>query len=632
MSCFMYSYCYRICNILALLVLSALIGLYRYDHILVTAQAQQQQQSVSGFIKQEATLNLNAILAQQEQLKQECRRLEAIRMNELKQMLKFEQSNANWLHLDDQEHAIRLPAVCLLLNGPPNVVSSADNEATIEDGPRLDLVNWIFDPDQIAAYNSNNSMVRNTREVSDGSSLLGMVANYLFDPNDINNDQASPKTDGEKFAEQYKKLLEDDRYKSALPTISQRVEGYLSPVVLVPGLAGSRLQARFQKAQRVNIMCPKQSDWQDVWLALRWFLPVAIDCWIDNARLVYDPTTGFAREPAGVESRVPDFGSIDSVRHLDLRSPKLTKYFDSIIERYQLLGYQPDKNLFAAPYDFRLAPQQLETSFFPNLKQLIDDAYERQQAKSQQQKITLVCHSMGCTNLLYFLRLQTGDWRQSRIRKLIAISSPWGGAIKALKALLVGEQFGLPIVSESKIRKLSRTFPSVAYLLPQAEVFDQPSKYQVDTKTGGPVMVQTPQRTYNVAQLEEVLNDAGLSLQWNWYKTTTDPLKPLDPLPDVNVDCLHSLNIPTPERIIFRNQTDFPNGEYELSMADGDGTVNYQSLLVCANWASKMPDKVKHKVVKNTSHIGMLNHQQVLDHITNDVTFKTQDDDVENEV
>lgn len=369
-----------------------------------------------------------------------------------------------------------------------------------------------------------------------------------------------------------------------------------------------------------------------MWLTLRWFLPVAIDCWLDNARLEFDPMSGFSRQPAGVETRVPDFGSVESVRHLDLNSPKMTRYFQAIIKRYEELGYQADKNLFAAPYDFRLAPQELEMSFFEPLRKLIEFAHSNggretlstsMEALNQnaeldvKQKVTLLCHSMGCTNLLVFLRAQSPAWRQAHIRKLIALSSPWAGSIKALKALLVGEQFGLPMISGIKMRRLARNFPSVAYLLPQAEVFERPNKNQVEF--GAQALVETPTRSYKVDQLEELLHDVGLERQWEWFKQTASLIKPLEPLADVHVDCLHSLNIPTAETIIFRNATDFPNGNYELANGDGDGTVNHQSLLVCGLWAAQFPNTIKHKIILNTSHVGILSHKQILDHIADDV-------------
>uniref|UniRef100_A0A6G1S892 Group XV phospholipase A2 n=1 Tax=Aceria tosichella TaxID=561515 RepID=A0A6G1S892_9ACAR len=609
-------------------------------------------------------VNLNEILKHQQALTEECRRLERNRLLELKQALEAKQDKLGGQDVHQEPVGLRLPAVCLLLIGPPSVASSlldSDKDATSQQNIRLDLVNWLYDYDDLvdelqqAEKLATNKTKRQTAGNKDRAFSFDLVDGQVtssiagdqpwFSPSSSSNEIDNDSPDEKQFRAQLEKMIADDRFQEAIRQDQARISALLSPVILVPGLAGSRLQARISKTNRVNIICKKQHDWQELWLSVRSFLPIAIDCWIDNVRLEFDMVSGFTKEPAGVESRVPDFGSVESVRHLDLKSPKLTKYFDAIIERYIKIGYQADKNLFAAPYDFRLAPQQLQTALFEPLRQLIEraatghlpqvggpaswwpmssgnelgragDTTTSGDSSLAAKRVTLVCHSMGCTHLLVFLRQQSAAWRQAHIRKVVALSSPWGGAVKALKALVVGEQFNLPIVSELKMRELTRTFPSVAYLLPQAEVYSRPTSQQADF--GGPVLVQTPQRHYRVDQLEELLHELGLEQQWQWYQKSASLIRPMEPLDDVPMDCLHGLNVPTVETVLFRNQTDFPDGDYELLNGNGDGTVNHQSLLVCADWASKLPHLIRHRIIPNITHTGVLSHAQVLEYITED--------------
>ena len=623
---------------------------------------------------EQSLVNLNDILTHQQALISDCQQLERQKLNELKQVLQFEQTHPGLDPSLADRLTVKLPAVCLYLLGPPTLEPNETNDDTGSNGQptrraagrqlahRLDMVNWIYERDELAKLRdtkpkpkpisspNSNRTKRDTLDSAAPVASKGALNDYWLDLNRLERDDnasdagtAQQQEEWGKFHKQVNEMIGGEQFQLAIKQERERISGYLSPVILVPGLSGSRLQARVQANKRkVNIICSKQTGWQDVWLTLRWFLPVAIDCWIDNIRLEFDPIGGFVREPAGVETRVADFGSVESVRYLDLKSPQLTEYYSDIIDHYEQLGYEANKNLFAAPYDFRLAPQQLNDTFFVQLANLIEFAYSNTrhadtqdgpQADGQvtrlagaggggggggaKKKVTLVCHSMGCTHLLLFLRHQSAAWRQAKIRKLIALSSPWGGAIKAVKALLVGDQFSLPIVSELKMRKLVRSFPSVAYLLPQAQVFERPDQNQADF--GAQVMVQTPERTYTVGQLEALLRDTNMSLQWDWFSKTATQIEPLNPLPDLNVDCLHSLNIPTIETVIFRNVTDFPDGDYELVEGDGDGTVNRKSLLVCGAWAAKLPDRVKHKIIMNTSHSGILKSKQLLEHITDDV-------------
>lgn len=53
--------------------------------------------------------------------------------------------------------------------------------------------------------------------------------------------------------------------------------------------------------------------------------------------------------------------------------------------------------------------------------------------------VTLLVHSMGGSMGLHFLRLQSQGWKDQYIRRMISLSTPWGGAVKALKVFAIGE-------------------------------------------------------------------------------------------------------------------------------------------------------------------------------------------------
>lgn len=53
----------------------------------------------------------------------------------------------------------------------------------------------------------------------------------------------------------------------------------------VPGCLGNQLEAKLDKPDVVNWMCyRKTEDYFTIWLNLNTFLPVGVDCWIDNTR------------------------------------------------------------------------------------------------------------------------------------------------------------------------------------------------------------------------------------------------------------------------------------------------------------------------------------------------------------
>lgn len=403
-------------------------------------------------------------------------------------------------------------------------------------------------------------------------------------------------------------LLNSGQFETIINDNRAELAKYLSPVILIPGLAGSRLDAEIDRNYSSGFLCPEKESWVDVWISILDFIPFEIDCWVNIMEMKTNLLTGQVSDSPGVRIKAIDFGKINSVSSLDTSFPSLSEYFLPIIKRYEALGYTANFNLLAAPYDFRLSPLQL-SDYFSRLQRLIESAMTN---SPSDKPVTLVCHSMGCLESLVFLRQQNQNWRAKYIRKLITLSSPWGGAVDALKALIVGETLDIPLLSEETLRPLLRTFPSIEFLLPNKQVFIKPN-------STSPVIVETPLKKYRIDEIGLILRDLNLTTPLLWYEQLKDLVQPLSPLTDVVVDCLHGDNLPTPEMLIFKKETDFPNGIYSIINGNGDGTVNYQSLDVCGTWQTMLPTTVKQIVIPNVSHRGILSHKDTLTFISDDV-------------
>ncbi|KAK6318381.1 hypothetical protein J4Q44_G00116720 [Coregonus suidteri] len=131
------------------------------------------------------------------------------------------------------------------------------------------------------------------------------------------------------------------------------------PVVLIPGDLGNQLEAKLDKPSVVHYICYKKTDvYFTLWLNLELLVPVAIDCWIDNIRLIYNRTTRQTEAPPGVDVRVPGFGQTFPLEYLDPSNYSVGMYFFTIVQALVEWGYTRDDDVRGAPYDWRKAPRQ----------------------------------------------------------------------------------------------------------------------------------------------------------------------------------------------------------------------------------------------------------------------------------
>lgn len=67
---------------------------------------------------------------------------------------------------------------------------------------------------------------------------------------------------------------------------------------------------------------------------------------------------------------------------------------------------------------------------------------------------------------MYFLQEMPQAWKDVYVKRVIALSVPWGGSSNTLKALSVGYNLGIGIINGKKMKELQETYPSVVWLLP----------------------------------------------------------------------------------------------------------------------------------------------------------------------
>ncbi|CAG7835506.1 unnamed protein product, partial [Allacma fusca] len=307
----------------------------------------------------------------------------------------------------------------------------------------------------------------------------------------------------------------------------------LHPIILVPGDGGSQMDAKLNKPAVVHYLCDKTTnDYFNIWLNLELLVPLVIDCWVDNVRLVYNSTTRRTENSPGVDIRIPGFGHTETVEYLDPSQASPGLYFKSIVEASLIpLGYTRNSSISGAPYDFRKAPNELK-DWFVDLKKLVEQVY----ASNGNNGIILICHSMGSPMSLYFLNRQSQSWKNKYIRSLITLGGPWGGSMKAVKVFAAGDDLGSYVLPSKTLRGGQRTYASTAWLLP-SKLFWNDTEILISVQN---------KRNYTMKDFKYFFDDIDFNDGYEMLKDTEGLLGPLDH-PGVEVHCLHGSGVSTVE-------------------------------------------------------------------------------------
>lgn len=122
------------------------------------------------------------------------------------------------------------------------------------------------------------------------------------------------------------------------------------------------------------------------------------------------------------------------------------------------------------------------------MKQLVEETYEN----GDQQRVTLIVHSMGGPMTLVFLQKQDQKWKDKYIEQVVSLAGAWAGSAKAIKVFAIGDDLGSFALSGSTLRAEQITSPSLAWLMPS------PHFWKADE-----VLVSTPTKQYTMSNISE---------------------------------------------------------------------------------------------------------------------------------
>lgn len=216
----------------------------------------------------------------------------------------------------------------------------------------------------------------------------------------------------------------------------------LPPVILIPGIGGSRIQAQIP-GRRADWECLVQQffqkTWFDLWFDVTEIIPGSVGCFQVRAlasplrtrsapRMRVRERSRRARTPpraaraaqanfqlkwdvwrheyldTGVQTRLVDYGDIGGVRCIVPAMEStctLTEVYSKLAYHLEGMGYVAGSNLHGAPYDWRTGPQYWTKpgGAYAQLQRLIESSVQLNSGR----RAVLVAASEGAPYALWFL-------------------------------------------------------------------------------------------------------------------------------------------------------------------------------------------------------------------------------------
>ncbi|KAF6251524.1 Lecithin:cholesterol acyltransferase-domain-containing protein [Scenedesmus sp. NREL 46B-D3] len=350
-------------------------------------------------------------------------------------------------------------------------------------------------------------------------------------------------------------------------------------IVLVPGISGSQLDG----TQTGTNGCPMFSQPRQVWAEPTWLK--ALDCFAHMMSLQQQHWHKLWAYQAGFP---------DGTDYLIWRT-YYNAFWKLLTTKY---GYKLGYDLFAAPYDWRLANDGLDQiGEFDRMAERIGAAVKQNCG----QKAIIVSHSLGVDVALGMLRRpRLQQWRSDNVQGLVQVGGSFAGAgasmwqtklsgvlnpYPALTNILAPPQVlgRLPVLPlEAAVYKFSLGMPSAVMLMPTG-------------MAEGPehVLVRTPSRSYTVAQQKELLQAMGDEQSAQLIDDILAHEREVvaaGPIPGVETYCVYGTNVPTPMTLLYGADIAYRQPmqrPYEILTGPGDGSISLKSLRLCSLIAPK---------------------------------------------
>lgn len=379
------------------------------------------------------------------------------------------------------------------------------------------------------------------------------------------------------------------------------------PVIFVPGLGGSVLEARLESRSSYRD-CKTNSDWYTVWFSETQVL-TRYACFLQNIKL-HLASNGSIVSDDGVYLRPKDFGGLDGVRYANkgTRDPVPVPYLETFVQAFLKKGYEAGVSLRAATYDFRKAG---EADFLEDLFKKFQLLIEETAKLNDNQAVHLIGHSLGSPVVNYFLQTMNEQWVERFIGSATLIAAPLGGTPVAVQGSMMGPVFPyVPQQLPALVAPAVRTFPSILWMFPSQGTSEQHKIW------GNTTFLETNDKNYTYKDIPQLLKDLNSTLLSSMLLKMESVRESGFKQPGkVPVMCMYANDSDTALTLKTDVVTDI--GGKIVQHSKGDGTVNIQSLRICNTWSDQSKVTVKEYALGGSlsAHTDIVKKPQVIQDI-----------------
>ena len=357
------------------------------------------------------------------------------------------------------------------------------------------------------------------------------------------------------------------------------VSSHRNPLVIIPGLGGSVLEAKLHHRPRARD-CSRNSDWYTIWASIVQGV-TRYDCFQDNLQLYTNKSSTYGLSNyTGVSIRPRDYGGTGGIEYSNAgtNEPPIA-YMHELVKRLKdESGYVSGVSVRAATNDFRIVGNAAALDYeYAKLKNLIEETFQLNNGS----KVHLLSHSLGGPVANLFLTTYVNhSWKETFIASHIMLSAVLLGSPVAIYAALSGPRYDyVPQFLPSLVVPLIRTFPSIIWMWPRISA-EGKNVWSDDIN-----FVVTPSKNYSLTSLKELTEDVtGATILYDMWDEIANRTKRSASDPFVKVLCLYANDTRTD--LSIKTVDTFDAKGTTLESTWGDGTVSLRSLEGCKSWSN----------------------------------------------